>query len=105
MRLLALVLPVLALGLLFAGCGAERPEQRAARRLVEQHVRPLGEYDADDVRCTGNPRPWFVPQATNVYICAVGRGRGDCDWFRVTVREHDAQVTLEARHAGCVLPA
>jgi len=91
--------------LVASGCAGERPEQQAARAVVVRHVLALDGYDADDIRCTGNPRPWFVEQATNVYICAVARDDGDCDWFRVTVRDGDAEVTLEARRGGCVLPA
>jgi hypothetical protein len=107
MRLVALISPVLVivLALVGAGCAAEGPDQRAARLLVEQHILAFDGYDTDDVRCTGNPRPWFVEQPTDVYICAVGRGKGDCDWFRVSVGDGEADVTLDRRSAGCILPA
>lgn len=99
-------LPALVvLGLVGAGCASEQPAQRAARGVVERHVLPLPEYDSGDIHCTGNPRPWFVEQEANVYICAVGRDDGDCDWFRVTVSNGEAAVVLESRRAGCVLPA
>ncbi len=105
MRPSALLIALAGVALLVTGCSAERPEQQAAREVVTRHVLALDGYDPDDIHCTGNPRPWFVEQETNVYICAVGLGDGDCDWFRVTVRDGSAEVRLEARHGGCVLPA
>jgi hypothetical protein len=101
---LALV-ALVPLALVVTACAGERPEQQAARAVVARHVVGLEGYDADDIRCTGNPRPWFVEQSTSVYICAVARDDGDCDWFRVTVRDGNPEVTLDTRRAGCVLPA
>jgi hypothetical protein len=95
------VLCVLALTL--AGCAAETPEQQAARELVEIHIAADTQYDGH-VRCTRNPRPWFVSQKANVFICAARRGDGDCDWFRVTRGDEGATVALDSVRGGCVLP-
>ncbi len=105
MRLSGLALLAVLVVVVTAGCTPAGPEQHAARAVVERHVLPLQGYDPDDIHCTGNPRPWFIEQAANVYICAVGRDDGDCDWFRVTVSNGDAEVVLDAPRAGCVLPA
>jgi hypothetical protein len=104
MRLPGLALLLVSLALVAAGCSTEGPEQLAARAVVERHVLPLAGYDPDRIRCTGNPRPWFIEQAATVYLCAVGRDDGDCDWFRVTVSNGDAEVELDRPRAGCVLP-
>lgn len=100
MRVLALLLPV---ALLLVGCTAERPEQGAARQLVELHVSQLDGYDGE-VHCTRNPRAWFVERKATVYICAARLESGDCDWFRVTDEAPAPVVTLERRRGGCVLP-
>jgi len=94
---------MLLLGLVTAGCTAERPEQGAARQLVEIHVSQLEGYD-DEVHCTRNPRAWFVEREATVYICTARRDDGDCDWFRVTDTSPAPAVTLEQRRGGCVLP-
>jgi hypothetical protein len=102
-----LALAVVCGALLAAGCGAEDDTQHFARQAVESHVAGDARYE-DDVRCTSNPRPWLVEtQATSV-ICAVRKMDGGCDWFRVdlvrdTVRVK-AEVRLDQRDAGCVLP-
>jgi len=102
--LLAALLATIALGA--AGCAVQGagPEQLAARAAVERHLTARDGYDLTDIHCTGNPRPWFVEARTSVYICAVQRDDGDCDWFRVTAAGGSVVVMLEARHAGCVLP-
>jgi hypothetical protein len=102
-----LALAVVCCALIAVGCGAEDDTQHFARQAVESHVEGRPGYE-DDVRCTGNPRPWLVEaQATSV-ICAVRKTTGGCDWFRVdlvrdTVRVK-AEVKLDQRDAGCVLP-
>ena len=100
MRVLTVLLPV---ALLLAGCTAERPEQGAARELVEIHVSQLDGYDGE-VHCTRNPRAWFVEREATVYICAARRDDGDCDWFCVTDTSPAPTVTLERPRGGCVLP-
>jgi hypothetical protein len=102
-----LALAVVCGALVATGCGVEDDTQSFARQAVESHVEGKAGYE-DDVRCTGNPRPWLVEaQATSV-ICAVRKTTGGCDWFRVdlvrdTVRVK-AEVSLDQRDAGCVLP-
>ena len=105
---------VLALGvvavLLATGCGgAEDDTQRFARAAVESYVAGNASYESDEVRCTGNPRPWFVERQATVVICAVRRAEGGCDWFRVDLVPRASRVTtrirLDAPNAGCVLPA
>jgi hypothetical protein len=94
-----LLVSVLAL----AGCSAERPEQQAARQTVEAHLAGTAGYDGH-VRCTRNPRPWFIEQPATVYICAARRDDGDCDWYRVTVGDGRVEVTSDRERGGCVLP-
>jgi hypothetical protein len=86
-----------------AGCTAETPEQQAARELVETHISQDARYDGH-VRCTRNPRPWFVTRQANVFVCAARRQDGDCDWFRVTRGTLRATVTFDRERGGCVLP-
>lgn len=98
------------LAALVAGCGgAEDPTQRFAREATEARLAANPAYDADEVRCTGNPRPWFVERQAHVVICAARRTEGGCDWFRVELTPSAlgarAAIRLEAENAGCVLPA
>jgi hypothetical protein len=104
-RAARLVLPFLALALVGAGCGAERPEQQGARSAVEAHLAGADGYEGT-VRCTRNPRPWLVPQQSRVFICAARRDDGDCDWYRVSVPEGTGTVavTLDRARGGCVVP-
>jgi hypothetical protein len=99
---LALLVPVLA------GCGAEDGTQRVAREAVESYVADEPAYDAGEVRCTGNPRLWFVEEQASVVICAARKTAGGCDWFRVDLVPVGSVVTtkvrLESADAGCVLP-
>ena len=72
---------VLALGvvavLLATGCGGpEDDTQRFARAAVESYVAGNAAYEGDEVRCTGNARPWFVERQATVVICAVRRAEG-----------------------------
>ena len=94
---------LLALVLVLAGCAAERPEQQLAREAVEAHLVGVAGYD-DHVRCTRNPRPWFIEQPADEIICAARRDDGDCDWFRVTVNGGALDVALDRERGGCVLP-
>ncbi len=106
MRVALALLVVLAV-LVAVGCGVEDGTQEFARRAVESQVAGDAAYVATDVRCTPNPRPWFVEEQANVVLCRVRRTDGGCDRFRVdlvrdTVRV-TARVRLEERNAGCVL--
>ena len=98
-----LVLVVSVLALMLAGCTAERPEQQAARQVVEAYLVDRPGYDGT-VHCTRNPRPWFVGQEASVFICAARRDDGDCDWFRVTAEGGSRRAALDRRRGGCVLP-
>jgi hypothetical protein len=104
---------LLALGALLsvvaAGCGGtEDATQRFAREATESHLANDPTYETGKVRCTRNPRPWFVEQQTSVVICAARRTDGRCDWYRVDlvpVRSRiGARVRLDQEDAGCVLP-
>ncbi|MBA2294312.1 MAG: hypothetical protein H0W16_04185 [Actinobacteria bacterium] len=95
--------------LVVAGCGGVEDEtQRFAREATESYLAERDGYDLDGVRCTGNPRPWFVEKQTTVVICAARRQVGGCDWYRVQLVPRASRVAteirLEAKDAGCVLP-
>ena len=103
------LLALLALVPVLAGCGGQEDEsQRYAREATESYLADDPDYDADEVRCTGNPRPWFVERQTTVVVCAVRRVAGGCDWYRVKLVPKTfrvaTEISLEARDAGCVLP-
>ena len=94
---------------LLAGCGAEDAQQEAAREETQKHVRGLGPeagYDAAEVHCTDAASTWFRDVETDVFICAVGRTSGGCDWFVVDVdrERRSVAVRLDTRDAGCTLP-
>ncbi len=91
------------LALVLVGCTAERPEQEAARKAVEAHLVGMAGYE-DHVRCTRNPRPWFIEQPASVLICAARRDDGDCDWFRVSAKDGALEVALDRERGGCILP-
>ena len=93
-----------------AGCGGpEDDTQRFDREATESYLADREAYDADEVHCTSNPRPWFVERQASVVICAARRVSGGCDWFRVeltpTTVGARAKVELDEENAGCVLPA
>ena len=94
---------------LLVGCGGPEDEtQRFAREATESYLAERAGYDLDGVRCTGNPRPWFVERQAAVVICAARRETGGCDWYRVQLVPRASrvatQIRLEAKNAGCVLP-
>jgi uncharacterized protein (DUF849 family) len=91
------------LALALVGCTAERPEQQLAREAVEAHLAGVAGYD-DHVRCTRNPRPWFIEEPADEIICAARRDDGDCDWFRVTAEGGVVTVALDRERGGCILP-
>jgi hypothetical protein len=100
----ALVLPLLS-----ACGGTEDDTQRFAREAVESYLADRPEYDADDVHCTGNPRPWFVERQATLVICTARLEAGGCDWYRVELVPLASRVTtrirLDSPNAGCVLPS
>jgi hypothetical protein len=95
---------------LLVGCGgAEDPTQRFAREAMQARLATSPDYQADEIHCTGSPRPWFVERQARVVICAARRVTGGCDRFRVELQPTAvgarAAIRLEAENAGCVLPA
>ncbi len=104
MRALRIGFPVALVTLLVAGCAPEDPTQRFARERVDAHVAALGGYPAERSHCTRTPRPWFVEQETNVYLCTVPRGDGDCDWFTARLTTLDVKIVRTSERGGCVLP-
>jgi hypothetical protein len=103
-RLLALV-SLLAFGA--AGCAPEDPQQRAARQAAQGFVRGAPGYTGE-AHCTDSARTgWFAKRFTEVYVCAVRRDGGGCDWLAVRFdpRTRRVSVRLHQRDAGCILPA
>jgi hypothetical protein len=90
--------------LVLAGCSGEDQTQRAVRERVDARVAELGGYPGERSHCTRTPRPWLVPQATSVYLCAVPRGDGNCDLFTAQVTDLGVKIKLTDERAGCVLP-
>ena len=89
--------------LLLAGCGSESPRQADARRAVQQALSPQT-YDVARTRCTGNPAPWFIERDTEVFVCVAKLRRGGCDRYAATLANAGWEVTVDRRHAGCILP-
>jgi hypothetical protein len=102
------VLVVALLVPLLAGCGAEDDTQRFAREAVESYLANNPAYDTGDVRCTSNPRLWYVERQASVVICAARKTAGGCDWFRVDLvpvaSAMTTKIRLQSADAGCVLP-
>jgi hypothetical protein len=102
-RLGALVLLLAVL----AGCG-EDAQQQAAREETQAFVEASAsaeDYDVAETHCTESARTAiFSIEETDVFVCAVRRVEGGCDWFRIDVREQGARIRLSDRNAGCVLP-
>jgi hypothetical protein len=101
-----LALGTVTLVLVATGCGGtEDPTQQFARQAIESHLAGNADYDLDQIRCTGNPRLWFVERQATESICAVGRVVGGCDWFRVELIPIGSQVTsrveLRSQDGGC----
>lgn len=100
---------VVVLLLVLAGCGGmEDDTQRFAREATESYLAEDASYETDEVRCTGNPRPWFVERQSTIVICAARLVAGGCDWYRVELvplaSRVATEIRLESRDAGCVLP-
>ncbi len=104
MRALSLGVLMGLLALVGAGCSGEDPTQRTVRERVDARAAALGRYPNERSHCTRTPRPWLVPQAASVYLCAVPRGDGDCDLFTAQVDDFGVKVELRDERAGCVLP-
>lgn len=99
----ALIVVAAAFGL--AGCASEDARQTDARHAVEARIASLADYTGQ-VRCTRNPKPWFVEKQATVFFCAARRagGGGGCDLFRATLANAGWVVVLATPNAGCVLP-
>jgi hypothetical protein len=96
------LLVVLAL----AGCG-EDAQQQGAREATQRYVAAssaAGVYDVAETRCTDSARTFFRVEETQVFICAVRRVEGGCDWFRAEAAVGGPQIRLMERDAGCTLP-
>lgn len=102
MRLVAALLLGSA-ALLAAGCGNEDLRQAAARHAVEARIEPRPGYTGQ-VRCTHNPRPWFVEKEATVFFCAARRTGGGCDLFRATFENAGWGVVMDRRNGDCILP-
>ena len=103
MRRLGALVFLLAL----VGCG-EDAQQQAAREETQAHVRAStaeAQYDVDETHCTESARTAiFRIEETAMFVCAVRRVDGGCDWFRLDVEATGARIRLTDRGAGCVLP-
>ena len=49
------------------------------------------------MRCTGNPRPWFVERQATVVDLRRAARRGGCDWYRVELVPLTSRVATEIR--------
>jgi len=105
-RACGLALAALAVALIAAGCGEDQ-RQQVAREAVQAWVtaRPLSGQRAEGAHCTPSARSgWFKIAETELFLCAVRREAGGCDWVSVRLRERGPAVAIESRNAGCVLP-
>ena len=58
-----------------------------------------------DVSCTRAARRGYLHEVeTKQFLCLARRATGNCDRYRVTLRERRYGVTLLEKHADCVLP-
>jgi hypothetical protein len=92
--------------LVLAGCG-EDAQQQAAREATQQYLAAsaaAGVYDLAETHCTDSARTFLRIEETSVFICAVRRTDGDCDWFRAEAKAGGGHIRLMERNAGCVLP-
>jgi len=100
-------LGAIACVLALVGCG-EDAQQQAAREETQAFVSASAssaEYDVDETHCTESARTaLFRIEETAMFVCAVRRIDGGCDWFRLDVEANGARVRLADHDAGCVLP-
>ncbi len=89
--------------LLVTGCSNEDARQTDARRAVEGHIATLSGYTGQ-VRCTHNPRPWFVQKEATVFFCAARRTAGACDLFEATLQNAGWAVVVDRPETDCILP-
>ena len=102
---LAALLVVLVV-LVVAGCGEDQRQQEA-REAVQAWVtdRPLSGQRTEGAHCTPSARSgWYKIAETELFLCAVRRESGGCDWVNVRMLERGPVVAIESRDAGCVLP-
>lgn len=105
-RACGLTLVALPIALVAAGCGEDQRQQQA-REAAQDWVRsrPLSGNRAEGAHCTPSARSgWFKIAETELFLCAVRRESGGCDWVSVRLRERGPAVAIESRNAGCVLP-
>ncbi len=105
-RARGLALAALPVALLAAGCGEDQRQQQA-REAVQSWVdsRPLSGQRTEGAHCTPSARSgWYKIADTELFLCAVRREAGGCDWVSVRLRARGPAVALESRNAGCVLP-
>jgi hypothetical protein len=104
-RSAVVVVALLPLVLLAAGCG-EDVQQKAARELLQAHLRADPRYDGD-VHCTDAARQAItVQQRTYDFVCAVRLVGGGCDWWRVELLSRTrGRFAFSRPDAGCTLPA
>jgi len=81
----------------------EDAQQQAAREEMQAFVRALAtaaEYDVDETRTESARTAIFRIEETALFVCAVRRLDGGCDWFRLDVEARDARIRLSDRDAG-----
>ena len=104
MRRLGALVVLLAV---LAGCG-EDAQQQAAREETQAFVEASADahaYDVAETHCTESARTdLFRIEETDVFVCAVRKVEGGCDWFSIDVRQEELRIRLADRNAGCVLP-
>jgi hypothetical protein len=106
-RARGLALAALTVVLLLASGCTEDERQQLAREAVQDWVRarPLSGHRVDGAHCTPSARSgWFKIAETELFLCAVRREAGGCDWVSVRMRDRGPLVAVESRDAGCVLP-
>jgi uncharacterized protein YceK len=97
----------LVVTLALTGCG-EDVQQQAAREETQAFVRAsatAADYDVEETHCTESARTAiFRIEETAMFLCAVRRVDGGCDWFRLDAEGIRERIRLADRDAGCVLP-
>ena len=87
-----------------AGCGADSPDEDAARNAVVE--RAASARRGGETRCTSDPRRLFgASQQTHVFVCIVDVAGARCDRYRVARKRGVFAVTAIERETDCQLPA